>query len=89
MGLVEMTAKDTATVLAEERTDLALERTRIASERDAHGVDTNLHFNDRIWLHHRKVFPIHAGRYCQRHRSASAGVAQFGNDSSLLWERWR
>jgi uncharacterized membrane protein YidH (DUF202 family) len=33
MGLVEMTAKDTATVLAEERTDLALERTRIASER--------------------------------------------------------
>jgi uncharacterized membrane protein YidH (DUF202 family) len=33
MGLLEMTAKDAATVLAEERTDLALERTRIASER--------------------------------------------------------
>ena len=33
MGLVEMTAKDTATVLAEERTNFALERTRIASER--------------------------------------------------------
>ena len=33
MGLIEMTAKDTATILAEERTDLAIERTRIASER--------------------------------------------------------
>ena len=33
MGLIEMTAKDTATILATERTDLALERTRIASER--------------------------------------------------------
>jgi uncharacterized membrane protein YidH (DUF202 family) len=33
MGVAEMTAKDTATALAEERTDLALERTRIASER--------------------------------------------------------
>lgn len=33
MSVVEMPAKETATLLAGERTDLAVERTRIASER--------------------------------------------------------